>query len=239
MASRQRSFRFRTWGGARAGAGRPPKGARAGVSHAKRPRLLREHPVHVTVRVVPAVGKLRRRIAYRCVNDALLRCAIRRDVRVVHVSIQNTHLHLLVEADDATALARGMQAFEISAARRLNRATGRRGKVFADRYHARAITTPRAARHALAYVLNNWRKHREDAGRGWKIDPFSSGVTFDGWRGLTHVAGFRLPRGYLALPVAFPTGWLLTRGWRRHGLVDVRERPGPLAASTSDRPAAD
>ena len=36
------------------------------------------------------------------------------------------------------------------------------GKVFPDRYHAQIIRTPRQARHALAYVLNNWRKHGEN-----------------------------------------------------------------------------
>ena len=38
----------------------------------------------------------------------------------------------------------------------------RRGNVFVDRYHAEKITNPRQARRALAYVLNNWRKHFED-----------------------------------------------------------------------------
>lgn len=33
---------------------------------------------------------------------------------------------------------------------------------FCDRYHDEVVSTPRQARHALAYVLNNWRKYRED-----------------------------------------------------------------------------
>jgi hypothetical protein len=37
--ARQRGFGFTNWGGKRRGAGRKPKGERAGVSHAKRPRL--------------------------------------------------------------------------------------------------------------------------------------------------------------------------------------------------------
>ena len=40
------------------------------------------------------------------------------------------------EAADAMALARGVQALSIRAARAINRVLGRRGKVFADRYHA-------------------------------------------------------------------------------------------------------
>jgi hypothetical protein len=71
-------------------------------------------------------------------------------------------VHLLVEADDKDALASGMQGFQISAAKHLNAALSRgkpgqrrRGSVFPDRYHAEIITSPRQARHAIAYVLLN------------------------------------------------------------------------------------
>jgi REP element-mobilizing transposase RayT len=224
-ARRQGELPFRTWGGRRAGAGRKPKGERAGMPHVSRPRLSRHHPVHVTVRVERAVGRLRRRRAYDCVKWALVRMIPRRDFRVVHVSIQATHLHLLVEADDERSLSRGVRAFEISVARRLNKAVGRKGRVFRDRYHADAITTPRRARHAFAYVLNNWRRHRED--HAGAIDPYSSAIAFDGWAGQPR---FRLPRGHELLPTKTSSSWLLRQGWRRHGLIDPRERPGPRDA---------
>ncbi|HEX8113061.1 MAG TPA: hypothetical protein VF516_35265, partial [Kofleriaceae bacterium] len=38
-------------GGKRRGAGRPPKGMRAGSSHQQRPYLHARYPVHVTLRV--------------------------------------------------------------------------------------------------------------------------------------------------------------------------------------------
>src|SRR5204862_5826520 len=109
--------------------------------------------------------------------------------RIVHISIQNTHVHMLVEAGNKDALSRGMQGFQISAAKHINRAYSaklklrqrRRGSVFPDRFHEEIIRTPRQARHALSYVLNNWRKHREDraqASRGWNVDPFSTGALF-------------------------------------------------------------
>jgi len=37
--------------------------------------------------------------------------------RILHVSTQRTHIHLLVEADHKDALASGMQGFQISAAK--------------------------------------------------------------------------------------------------------------------------
>ncbi|HTJ43631.1 MAG TPA: transposase, partial [Kofleriaceae bacterium] len=219
---------FRTWGGKRKGAGRKRAGAPR-MPHVARPKLSRHHPVHVTMRVRPEVGQLRRRRAYQCVQWVLLRMAPREDFRVVQVSIQRTHLHLIVEARDERALSRGVRAFEISAARRLNRACGRRGIVFGDRYHAEQLKTPRQVRNAYAYVLNNWRKHREDRGRRWRIDPYSSAIAFDGWK--DHERPFRWPRDYEILPVKVARSWLLTDGWRRHGRIDTRERPGTRASA--------
>src|SRR5215467_11754434 len=141
---------FKKRGGKRRGAGRPRKGSRAGSPHTQRPFLHARYPVHVTLRVVGAVGNLRRRCVYQAVREATLTTARREDFRIVHLSIQRTHIHLLVEANDKLALARGMQGFQISAAKHLNAAISkgrpgprRRGTVFPDRYHAEIITSPR------------------------------------------------------------------------------------------------
>src|SRR3954470_17790832 len=181
----------KTRGGKRRGAGRPSKGPRAGSPHKKRPALHARHPVHVTRRAVAAVGSLPRRRAYHAIREATITTARREDFRIVHVSIQRTHVHLLVEAKDETALARGMQGFQISAAKQLNHAISkgrpgprRRGSVFPDRYHAEIITSPTQARHTLSYVLNNFRKHEEDQAlpmREWQVDWFSSAAMFPGW----------------------------------------------------------
>src|SRR5215470_8826496 len=140
-------------GGKRRGAGRPAKGKRAGSPHKARPYLHARYPVHVTLRVITAVGNLRRRCVYQAIREATLTTARREDFRIVQLSIQRTHVHLLVEAHDKTALAAGMQGFQISAAKHLNAAISkgkpgprRRGAVFPDRYHAEIITSPRQAR---------------------------------------------------------------------------------------------
>jgi len=230
----QREFHFRTWGGKREGAGRRPSGTRAGVCHLRRPELLARHPVHVTLRVHPAIGRLRRRAVYRVVRRALTTSIIKRrgSMRVCHISIQGNHLHLLIEADDRAALSRGMQGFEISCARQLNRLIGngtggaRRGRVFVDRYHAEILDGPRRVRHALAYVLNNWRRHREDVGNRARLDPYSSAAAFAGWADGAFL--IRLTPSTELLPVWFPRTWLLSEGWRRGGrLISPSERPGP------------
>jgi len=94
------------------------------------------------------------------------------------------HLHLLVEAKDKKALSAGMKSFATRAARALTRSTVVRQGVRV-RYHATQIQTARHARHALAYVLNNWRRHRKDfecsGSRAAKLDPYASALSFDGW----------------------------------------------------------
>lgn len=230
-------------GGKRRGAGRPPNGARAGSPHKRRETFKASEPLHVVLRVMAVMGALRKREMYRALRWATVVIAKHEDVRIIHLSIQQTHVHLLVEAQNKRALARGMKAFQISAAKLMNAALGwevrRRGKVFADRYHAEVIRTPRQARHALAYVLNNWRKHREDRGesaRNWLVDPFSSGCSFTGWKQLEHRDFmWKVPATYDPMIVWLPKTWLLQSGWRRYGLIDCREVPSTRQATRGPR----
>src|SRR6185295_6765922 len=180
-------------GGKRKGAGRKPRAARAGSPHQKRPTIKASQALHVVMRVDPAVGNLRRRKLYKAMRDATITAALRERFRIVHISLQRTHVHMLAEANNEQALARGMQGFQISAARHINTALGvdkyrrRRGRVFVDRYHVEVITSPTRARRALSYVLNNWRKHREDQqglATTWLVDPYSSGISFPDWKEL-------------------------------------------------------
>jgi REP element-mobilizing transposase RayT len=223
-------------GGKRRGAGRPPKGTRAGSPHKARPDLCARYPVHVTLRVVAAVGNLRRRSVYEAIREAALITARREDFRIVHLSVQRTHIHLLVEASDKNALSKGMQGFQISAAKQLNAAISkgrpgprRRGAVFPDRYHAEIITSPRQARHALAYVMNNFRKHEEDRVEPmstWTVDWFSSGVMFPGWTEYGDEPFlWRGPATYEPLFVYQPRTWLLREGWTKAGTISCHEVP--------------
>lgn len=139
-----------TWGGARAGAGRPAKHAIASEPHKIRPALSSRHPVHVTARVVPAVRDLRTRHAYAAIRRALVISLGRADFRIVHLAIVANRIELVAEADDRLALARGMQGFQIAAARALNRRAGRTGTVFPDRYRPRILRTRPAVRAVLA-----------------------------------------------------------------------------------------
>ena len=211
----------------RPGAGRPRKKENRSP-HTARPDVSRRYPQHVSLRVVREVGTLRRPAAYAAIQRAAAACIGRTDFRIIHTSIQSNHIHLIVEADDKHALANGVRAFMISATRHLNALRGRRGTVFPTRYHAVPLTTPLQVRNCLAYVLNNWRRHREDLaslGGNANVDRYSTGILFDGWRDVP--SRFAIPDGYQPLLVCGARSWLLTTGWRKHPLIGVRETPGP------------
>jgi REP element-mobilizing transposase RayT len=225
----QLDLRPKTWGGAREGAGRKRTGLCMDVPHRTRPEISRHHPIHVVLRTRKDVPRLRRGPTYRAIRRALQHVLGERAFRIVHMSIQHNHFHFLLEADDKAALSHGMRSLAITAARAINGVLGRKGRVFAYRYNAKPITSPRQMRNALSYVLNNWRRHHEDvrtaAARQARIDPYSTAIHFAGWK---EAARFAIPDGYEPLPSAAPQTWLLRIGWQRHGPISVYEEPGGL-----------
>ena len=125
-----------TWGGRRRGAGRKPTpGRRPDAPHRPRPPHRAAHPVHVTLRTTPAVRCLRAGRVFPVVRSALA-AASHEGFRIIEFSAQDDHLHLLVEAEDRTCLSRGVGGLAIRVARAVNRTLGRRGAVWADRFHA-------------------------------------------------------------------------------------------------------
>jgi REP element-mobilizing transposase RayT len=228
----QQDIVFRTRGGKRPGAGRKPAGPRRREPHTTRGAFSKKHPLHIVLRVVAGIGTLRKRDCYQALRRASFVVLGRPDFRICHISIQGTHVHLLVEADDKDALSRGMKSFEISAAKRLNRAISRRsgvprrGGVFDDRYHREVIDNPRQARNCLAYVLNNWQKHGENArgpARNWKLDPYSTAMAFTGWAEQPPV--WFAPPTYERMAVMVPETWLLAASWRLHSPISIHEVP--------------
>jgi REP element-mobilizing transposase RayT len=215
-------------GGCRKGAGRKPKGQTAGVGHRQRAALAARYPVHVTVKLRQGLPKLRRKAEYAALRVAFAagNAGVERagNFRLCHYAILNDHLHFLAEGQDRRALSRGIQGLLIRIARALNKLWSRRGKVFADRYHDRILKTPREVRNCIRYVLGNAKKHAAE-GRELlvpqAIDTYTSAPWFDGFREHITVRGIEaIPR-----PVMAAKSWMLTQGWRRHGLLSVHELP--------------
>jgi len=136
----------------------------------------------------------------------------------VHYAVLKNHTHFLVEGKERASLTSGLQGLAIRIARALNRAWKRSGKVFADRYHDRILRTPREVRTALVYVLRNGAHHGD---LGWPIEPCTSGPWFDGWSDPNATKGWEV----FLRPVARAGTWLLTKGWRRHGLLRLNDLP--------------
>ena len=141
---------------------------------------------------------------------------LNRAFRVVHFSVQDDHVHLIIEANDDEAMSRGAQGLAIRLARRINALLGIRGQFWGDRFHSRELASPRAVRNAMVYVLMNAKKH------GYVItgvDELSSAPWF--------IDGFaqRLEPRAEPPPTREPGTWLGAVGWRRRGLLRVDERP--------------
>ena len=211
-------------GGRRPGAGRKPNGDRAGVPHGARAALAARFPVHVTVKLREHLPPLRRRDAYSALRVAFAAGCDRNGFRLIHYAVLNDHLHFVVEATGRTTLSRGVQGLLVRIARALNKQWERSGRVFADRYHDRILTSPREVRNALRYVLGNGKKHAAE-GRAvavpQAIDTYTSAPWFDGFRETVVVRGIEA----IVRPVTDAHTWLLTIGWRRHGLLSVLEHP--------------
>src|SRR6185369_10464412 len=155
-------------GGARQGAGRKPRAGRLRQTpHRVRPVHRKAHPVHVTLRAGARI--LRTQHVARTLLSGL-RDSNRDWFRVVHYSVQENHVHLIVEAEDSAALASGVRGLMVRVARRVNRSLRRHGHFWADRWHGRDLEGPRQVRNALVYVLQNHKKHADTAA----LDPLSS-----------------------------------------------------------------
>jgi REP element-mobilizing transposase RayT len=209
------------WGGRRKGAGRKPKGERAGVPHQKRGELAARFPVHVTARVRAGLPSLRGQLEQVVLLGAFRAGCERFGFRLVHSAVLGNHMHYVVEAGGRRSLTAGLRGLHVRVARGLNRLWGRRGNVFPDRFHRRILKSPREVRAGLAYVLHNARKHgvRQRAG---EPDRCSSGRWFDGWRDPPPTLEREQSMSARGRPVARARTWLLSLGWRRLGLLQLR-----------------
>lgn len=224
---KQLELHMPTWGGARPGAGRKVQRSRASVPHVVRPEVRSWNPLHITMRVREGLPDLRDRASWAAIIRTLRSFRGRFALRFIHFSVLANHIHLIAESDCRASLSRGMQAFCTRLGKALNRCFGRAGFVFASRYHARELKTPREVWLALRYVLLNARHHAEDAAvhlpSTW-IDPRSTCAIFDGWR--EDVSCAERSKDFGTSPAR---SWLLRCGWQKYGLLALDDVPGTRA----------
>jgi putative transposase len=199
MKQKQIALPFRSRGGCRKGAGRPPNGDKPMVSHLKRPAFEKVTPAHVTLRIASDIPSLRSSRRFKLIRACFLGARQNRKLRLIEFTVLSNHLHLIVEADTSRDLSRGVQGLCVRLARALNQALKRGGRVFADHFHSVLLRSPSRLVNAIGYVLGNAERHYGEPG----MDFFSS------------VAPEALEL------LAAPAGWLLSEGWMRapHHLV--------------------
>jgi REP element-mobilizing transposase RayT len=194
-----------------------------------RPELTPDRPVHVAIRVRDGTVRLRYKQCFRIVRQALVAASQKIRFRLIAYSVQTNHLHLIAEADDKFALSRAMRSLSIRIAKRINQLMHARGKRIRNRYMLSVLRTKCDVQRALAYVLNNRRRHAAQSRRRLRdrwIDPCSSAVWFQDWARpplATWDPCPDLPRGTVE-----PQSVLLRHGWKAHGLIDPSYVPGPL-----------
>jgi hypothetical protein len=111
--------------------GRPP-GPNPRVHH-RTPEITGRGPHRIVLKVLPGLAIDRAGVA-REVEGTFRDGEELGRFRLDGYSLEDDHVHLRVHAKDADELGRAMKAITSRFARAMNRALGRSGKVFADRY---------------------------------------------------------------------------------------------------------
>lgn len=199
--------------------------------------------MHVTLRARHGLPSFRQQLVHalllRVLRDQRTR-AYKDHFQIVHFSIQSNHVHMVVEAGPSqdgpgsrgeasmtatrpkNPLRAGVSGFVIAFARRLNKLLGRKGKVWDDRYHRHDLASPYEVKASLRYVLNNHLKHGHIVIGDGGFDFYSSAQHFDGWSGPLFDS-FGEPEPWTKIRART---WLLSTGWKRHGLIGLAEKPG-------------
>jgi REP element-mobilizing transposase RayT len=201
-------------GGKRRGAGRKNKTGTKG--HTKREAIDFKKPMHVTLKLKKHIY-LRNRATLKAFRHAVKE-AKKFSLLILHYSIQNDHIHMIIEAKDNDSLAKGMMSLCGRLGKMIRAAIGGSGSVFKARYYIEVLKNPTMMRNALEYVLLNTAKHMKVFEH---IDVFSSGVAFTEWRKLLgkrynqfihdHIKEF----GRTLEELSSPRSWLAAAGWHR------------------------
>jgi REP element-mobilizing transposase RayT len=203
-----------------------------GKRHLARPRVRSSTPVHIAIRMRKGTWNLRTKRCFRIIREAFIAAQKKIRFRLCAYSVQGNHLHLIAEADDTYAISRAMRGISIRIAKRLNRLMGTRGPVIPIRYFMRVLHTPLQIKRALAYVLNNYRRHAAEWGEtlpsDW-LDPYSSARWFDGWSKPPARRARGDPLPHLQPGIVPALSNVLRTTWKRFGLVDRAFVPGARA----------
>ncbi len=173
-----------TWGGSRSGAGRPKSSAF--VSHLSRPRVGRQRPLLITLKIRSAFGDIRNPEFFEVFEKACQR-ARRFGLRIIHFSFLPTKILLFVEFKKQEELEKSFKSLNTALAVYLKKdffkRTGltHRGAVFLGRFEMKVISSAEESKAALREVLFSPAKLFS---RKIYADTYSSGALFGSWQNL-------------------------------------------------------
>jgi hypothetical protein len=104
--------------------------------------------VHLTAQRVADGPSFRDKAVLAAITEQLALVKEQRSVKVVHSKIEEDTLHFYVEGKNLGIELRFVFA---RIAMAVNRAAGRRGQLFRDRYHREDLTTPADVKKALRF----------------------------------------------------------------------------------------
>lgn len=205
------------WGGRRRGAGRPNKSGHAG--HLKREKVDFKKPLHITLKLKEKMPQLRTKAFLKQFKIAI-KIAKAFGLHVIHYSLLNNHIHMIIEARNNNCLERGMKSLCGRLGKLIRKLRGGSGSVWAARFHLHVMRTPTEVKRALEYVLLNAAKHARMIEH---LDDFSSGYAFKSWAHLLkleRISGLMREQfasyGLIDHPeLCAPQSWLLNQGWKR------------------------
>src|SRR5665213_2820185 len=192
------------WGGKRKVAGRPNRTGQ--VSHGKRLKVDLKKPLHITLRLKKGAPKLRTQQWLKEFTASLLK-AKDKGLAVLHFSLLNNHIHMIVEAKNNRDLERGMKSL-------CGRLGKKLGGALDGRFHLRPLPTPTEVRTAMAYVLLNQAKHQNLLAY---VDHFSSAKYFPELKWLSTANPLLLEFKAQPFPafLSKAQSWLANLGWKK------------------------
>jgi hypothetical protein len=189
--------------------------------------------VHVTVCVREGLPSLRGAVLAPIVLKCLEAGNEREGFRLVHFSLQSSHMHLICEAEGAAALGAAIKGLNVRIARAVNKRLGLKGKVIADRYHLEVLRSPAQVRNAVGYVLRNGEKHGAHVGvRHGDPRPCPDPLSSAAWYGYWKEGELNVLTTQSAATVVKPARcFLLGEGLRRVERLSLLDAPPARAKS--------
>ncbi len=211
------------WGGKRDGAGRPKSSPM--VSHLKRPRVGKNRPIQITLKIRKDAPDLRDPQILDVFEKATLR-ARRFGLRIIHFAFMPHSIELVCEFKKQEELEKSFKSLNTSLAIALKKffelKTGKKhnGPIFLGRFHMNVLSTPDEVRLATRDLyLKSAFLAKNDAAP----DHYSSAAIFNSWKELLReewTEAFENPQfenehvQKLKHITAIPQFWLTQTGWR-------------------------